>query len=443
MAKAAHELKNPAISISEVAQESIELVKESNSKLLKQNLVLIVNLCYYIISLVYDFDSLSKKENDIAINIIEDDFSIDEEIDFIQSFSNILTRKYKKEKLITFQVDNRISDQKVIMTSDKMRFRQVLINLISNSIKFTSSGSISLKIETINKYLYISVIDTGIGIGGDQVGKLFVKSFKSNVSSNLYGSGYGLMIIKDMIDLLKFRIDYSPNIPTGCIFKIEISNTKFKLISKSKISKSYKDTSVIESDTTKKVSFKEFSLSLGNSFKKIDHNENNNNLICKVDPSALKNHSYHYNYFDNTEEVVRLVIIIVDDEELLRKSSIRVIDNFFKSIRNKAIELLIYEAEDGIECLYTIYYLNNNNLKIDFILMDETMRYMSGCEASCIIDKYISMNIISSTDLYILSAYDISFLTEKYSTNRRVKKVLNKPLSNDIVKHLFEKIKLN
>ena len=53
---------------------------------------------------------------------------------------------------------------------------------------------------------------------------IFVKSFKENIYSNIYCSGYGLIIVKDLIDLLGFTIKYNSNYPHGSIFEIIISN---------------------------------------------------------------------------------------------------------------------------------------------------------------------------------------------------------------------------
>ena len=88
--------------------------------------------------------------------------------------------------------------------SDVNRFQQILINLVSNAIKFTFKGHVevkgSLTIEpgTRTAYLKIKVIDTGLGIKKDDIPKLFniFGRLEAHTSANKTGAGLGLTISK-------------------------------------------------------------------------------------------------------------------------------------------------------------------------------------------------------------------------------------------------------
>ena len=83
---------------------------------------------------------------------------------------------------------------------DERRFKQVLINLVKNALKFTITGSITIKAcyENLSKSLVVHVVDTGTGIAHDDLGKLFSKFGKLHRTADLNheGIGLGLEIVK-------------------------------------------------------------------------------------------------------------------------------------------------------------------------------------------------------------------------------------------------------
>jgi CheY-like chemotaxis protein len=72
-----------------------------------------------------------------------------------------------------------------------------------------------------------------------------------------------------------------------------------------------------------------------------------------------------------------LYIIIADDESFIRQSAIRVLEKLAKDFK---IKINIIEAEDGFESLYIVYQAFTKGIKIDLILSDENMLYMTGRE---------------------------------------------------------------
>ncbi len=135
-----------------------------------------------------------------ALNLNKESFCLNELIiDIIKELQKIMDNNKK----IMFEHDLYSSDP-VLVYSDKDRIRQVLYNLISNSIKFIpKSGIISLKVEKMHRdddnskeIAVVSIKDTGIGIDASIMPKLFTKF----VSKSFQGTGLGLYISKNIVE---------------------------------------------------------------------------------------------------------------------------------------------------------------------------------------------------------------------------------------------------
>ncbi len=112
--------------------------------------------------------------------------------------------------------------------TDPTRFRQILVNLISNSIKFTEQGHVTLRVsinyEIDPPALQASVTDTGIGMTSEQLQHLF-KPFEqadNTVTRRFGGSGLGLVISSRLAMLLNGQIDVSSEIGKGSCFTLHI-----------------------------------------------------------------------------------------------------------------------------------------------------------------------------------------------------------------------------
>ncbi|GAB6090463.1 response regulator [Spirochaeta dissipatitropha] len=113
---------------------------------------------------------------------------------------------------------------------DPLRLRQVIVNFLSNALKFTSSGTISVRVRTArqtgqgNNWLRIEVADTGIGIPENQINKLFraFQQVDSSTTRKFGGTGLGLSICRNLVELMKGRIGVRSKIDTGSVFWVEI-----------------------------------------------------------------------------------------------------------------------------------------------------------------------------------------------------------------------------
>ena len=90
----------------------------------------------------------------------------------------------------------------ISINADKAKIRQVLINVLNNSLKFTEKGSIAINLDIYQGKARIKITDTGIGIQKDKIQYLFNKFFTANdYGDATTGAGLGLNIVKTIIDM--------------------------------------------------------------------------------------------------------------------------------------------------------------------------------------------------------------------------------------------------
>ncbi len=155
-----------------------------------------------------------------------------------------------EEKSIELIFDIEHSVPSVLM-GDPLRLRQVIINLMTNAIKFTDAGKVLLKVKQLpldnhKSTIEFQVIDTGIGLTDEQISKLFQSFSQANIStSRRYGgSGLGLLISKQLIEMMggSIRVESEYGKGSRFIFTIESDQQKelrrYRLPSKSLMNKS-------------------------------------------------------------------------------------------------------------------------------------------------------------------------------------------------------------
>ena len=158
------------------------------------------------------------------LELEHEDFSISDIFDKLAvMFSNLISGK--KIELI-FSISKEIP---TTLHGDPFRLGQVLINLVSNAIKFTNEGEIHVRTELVEKgkeslKLRLSVIDTGIGIPEDKISILFQPFAQADgsITRRYGGTGLGLAICKNIVDKMGGRIWVESRQGTGSSFIFEI-----------------------------------------------------------------------------------------------------------------------------------------------------------------------------------------------------------------------------
>jgi len=139
-----------------------------------------------------------------------------------------------REKNLVFEkeYDERIP---AVLIGDPVRLHQVIINLVSNALKFTSRGKITFSVRLISEdsekvTVEFSVADTGIGIAENKIDKIF-ENFQqaSSTTSRLYGgTGLGLAIVKQLVEPQGGSIKVTSKVNEGSVFSFTLSFLKTK-----------------------------------------------------------------------------------------------------------------------------------------------------------------------------------------------------------------------
>ncbi len=132
-----------------------------------------------------------------------------------------------QEKGIKFLLSGQTQELK--FKGDPVRIRQVILNLCSNAVKFTESGSVTLSVERKNAangidQVELSVTDTGIGISQDKINSIFDKFVQADSSINRKygGTGLGLAITKTLTEAMNGSIDVQSEFGKGSVFKVTL-----------------------------------------------------------------------------------------------------------------------------------------------------------------------------------------------------------------------------
>ena len=231
LSKIAHEFKNPLICLTEI-------IEEENDKASIKNFKMITAITNYLLILIKDIDTFSEiqfgkfKERNLSLSKI----ILSDVIEFINMIATYLIHKNHFEHKLLFKIVT--NDIPSHITSDEIKLKQILINLISNSIKFTNQGTITLTIErdndiniTDSNYVKFTVTDTGIGIPLEkqpELFKVFSKAKLNNGNINKYGAGLGLTITNEMSKILGKQIQFVSKPNEGSSFWFSVNDLSSK-----------------------------------------------------------------------------------------------------------------------------------------------------------------------------------------------------------------------
>jgi signal transduction histidine kinase len=135
------------------------------------------------------------------------------------------------EKKLSIKIENEPNLLKVY--ADKIRLREVMVNLVSNAVKYTQSGGVVVKAYNFDKYVRVDVMDTGRGIKDEDIKKLFSKFGRlENTLSNVAeegGTGLGLYITKSLVEKMGGTVGVeSSGLGKGSTFWFTLLNEQAK-----------------------------------------------------------------------------------------------------------------------------------------------------------------------------------------------------------------------
>lgn len=367
-----HEIRTPLNAIVGLS-EDITMYKDEVPKEVYEDSIDIQNASHTLLEIVGNILDINKIESD-KMEVIENKYNFREEIEGMVRVT--ITRI--GEKNINFHLYI-AEDIPYELIGDKGKVKEIINNLLTNSIKYTDEGEINLKITCVNDLnknksnLIISCQDTGKGIKAENINRLFTKFDRLDVEKNTTteGTGLGLAITKGLTEMMGGKINVQSQYGKGSIFIVTIPQ---KI---AEVEMPLTNTQVIN--------------------------------IKKINEELVESYKGKR-------------VLIVDDNKLNIKVAKKAIENF---------GFMIDEATDGVECLEKV----KNNPRYDLILMDIMMPNMSG--ETCL--KKLKEDETFDTPVVALTADAIAGSKEKY-ISEGFKDYIQKPFSRDQIKEKLSKI---
>lgn len=216
-----HELRTPiAITEGDVSNALFIADKSGDMDKVKAALREAHNQVLFLADLVNDLSMLSRAERG-AVPVDLGEINIEELIsELVHNYSEQAAAKGLK-------LDSHVTvDPAKPLLSSKLYVREVLQNFITNSIKYTEQGSVTISAENADDGIQFTVADTGIGISHSDQQHIFQKFFRSGDfrTTKASGTGLGLYVTAKLAKLLKARIDVQSELNKGSTFTITIPN---------------------------------------------------------------------------------------------------------------------------------------------------------------------------------------------------------------------------
>lgn len=289
LANMSHEIRTPMNAIIGFAELLEERVQDATDK---EFVSIIADNGKTLLKLINDVLDLSKIEAG-KTTMKKKPTSIREIVDEIKALFHLTLTQKKLGFDVT--ISREVANFYYI---DETRFRQVLINLVSNAIKFTEKGKISITIDSSpskkDNYhnLTIRVVDTGIGIPRDQQKRVFAPFVQvdSEIQRSTNGTGLGLTITKRLISLMGGNISLDSTIGVGSTFTLTFINLEI-------CSAAHVD-ETLEKDLINKTQFKSSSILIAD--------DNVSNLILMTE--ILKSHNLKVITVSNGEDAITKIV---------------------------------------------------------------------------------------------------------------------------------------
>lgn len=122
------------------------------------------------------------------------------------------------------QIQYQFSEKLPNIYADPDRVRQILINLVSNAITYSRDGTVTIHTWSTADFLWIEIVDTGIGIAPEDLPRVFDRFWRADRSRNLKtgGSGIGLAITKRLVELQGGQIEVESELGRGSTFRFSL-----------------------------------------------------------------------------------------------------------------------------------------------------------------------------------------------------------------------------
>ncbi len=221
LAQMSHEIRTP---INAVIGMDEMILRETQDPDIKGYAHDIKSASKTLLSLVNGVLDFSKIESG-KMEIVPVRYKTVEMIDDIVSM--ISDRAERKDLLLSLDIDPKLPG---VMYGDDVRIKQVIINLLTNAVKYTEKGSVKLTMRVVDIRdntctIHVSVKDTGIGIKEEELDKLFdsFQRLDERRNRNIEGTGLGMAIVQGILGMMGSQIHVESNYGQGSVFSFRIN----------------------------------------------------------------------------------------------------------------------------------------------------------------------------------------------------------------------------
>lgn len=217
VANVSHELRTPITSVKGFSETLLD-GDLKNEKIIRDFLTIILKESERMQALIQELLELSKIENqEFKLSLTKVDLN-----NIVSETEKMFNRKAEK-KGIDLQLE--LCDDPVIIEADPYRLKQIFINLISNAINYTpSNGKVDVFVSQNEKYAFVEVKDTGVGIEKSEIPRIFERFYRVDRarSRNSGGTGLGLAIVKHLVEAHKGYITVESERGKGTSFIVKL-----------------------------------------------------------------------------------------------------------------------------------------------------------------------------------------------------------------------------
>jgi PAS domain S-box-containing protein len=213
LATASHDLRQPMQTIQLLNASMLKFVPEPQARELLQQQSQAIESMTRLLNALLDISRLESG----AIEPVSAEFSVAEVFEDLRSEFSTLARARG--------IDLRIEPPGLVLSTDRVLFYQLLQNLVANALKYTDHGWVRIRCSVDADSLIIAVEDSGIGIPGDKLERIFDEYYQVDThGTKRMGVGLGLAIVKEVARLLGFNVRIQSKVGEGTQASLRIPN---------------------------------------------------------------------------------------------------------------------------------------------------------------------------------------------------------------------------
>jgi signal transduction histidine kinase len=413
IATVSHELRTPINGTLGLLDRIAETATDQTTQIYLKHCKSCNTLLLYLVNSILDLSQVRRN----TLKIIKNTFDLNNLLEELKSLYIFQC----EEKGVQFFIEKALNVPEKIYT-DRFRLTESLINLIGNAVKFTFSGSVTLKIDIDNEdsqKLRFTVIDTGIGVKEqDQPAlfRMFGKIHHDEHDINLHGVGLGLSIVKELVIALndydeKEKINFESEYEKGSVFTFRLKYLKETLEKKVSIRKSNQLELLSSSDSIQECG-----------------------EIAELPASKVSVYESSYPIRSLSTLVATDQDVKSDEKKFTLGNVLIVDDNPFNilaaSFILEKLKCNISKAFNGEECIEILTQGHEQGMFYDLILMDIQMPVLDGPQATKIIRNKIEAGELNDVPIIALTAKKSTKEEKKYYKECGMLTVLEKPLND-------------